>query len=69
MKHGPVTKLELKNKTTSKKIDDDVMLETCEVIFIFPIYGQFGALRKLDSGCTVCRTHVFINRNLLPYQN
>ena len=44
MKLGPVTKLDKRKKTTSKKFDDDVMLENCDVIVIFPIYGQFGAI-------------------------
>ena len=35
MKLGPVTKLDKRNKTTSKKFDDDVMLENCDVIVIF----------------------------------
>ena len=38
IKPGPVTKLDKRNKTTSKKFDDDVMSENCEVIVIFPIY-------------------------------
>ena len=45
MKLGAVTKLDTKNKTTSKKIDDDVILANCDVIVIFPIYGQFRAIR------------------------
>ena len=44
MKFGPVTKLDKKNKTTSKKFDDDVISESCYVIAIFLIYGQFGAI-------------------------
>ena len=40
MKLGPVTKIDKRNKTTSKKIDDDVMSEKFDVIDIFPIYGQ-----------------------------
>ena len=39
MKLGPVTNLDNKNKTTSKKFDDDVMLESYEVIVIFTMYG------------------------------
>ena len=50
MKHGPGTKLDKKNKTILKKIDDNVMSANCDVIFIFPIYDQFGAIQKLDSG-------------------
>ena len=68
MKLGPVTKLDKRNKTTSKKFDDDVMSENCDVIVIFPIYGQFGAIRKPDSGCIVCKTYIFINSNLLSYK-
>ena len=69
MKLGPVTKLDNKNKIMLKKIDDDVMLANFEIIEIFPIYGQFGAIRKPDSGCIVCKTYIFINNNLLSYKN
>ena len=41
MKLGSVTKLYKKSKTTSKKIDDDVMSENCDAIVTFPINGQF----------------------------
>ena len=64
-----ITKFDKKNKTTSKKFDDDVMSPNCDVIVIFPIYGQFGAIQKLDSGRTVCKTCIFINSNLLSYKN
>ena len=61
MKLGPVTKLE-------KFFDDDIMLEHCDVIVIFPIYDQFGAIRsKPDSGRIVCKTYIFIKSNLLFY--
>ena len=69
MKCGPVTKLQKKNKTTSKKIDYHVMSGSCDIIAIFRIYDQFGAIRKPDSGCIVCETYVFINNNLLSYKN
>ena len=69
MKLGPITKLDKRNKTTSNKFDDDVMSEYCDVIVIFPIYGQFGAIRKPDSGRIVCKTYIFINSNLLSYKN
>ena len=69
MKLGPVTKLDKRNKTTLKKFDDDVMPENCDVIVIFSIYGQFGAIRKPDSGCIIYRTYIFISSNLLPYEN
>ena len=56
MKLGPVTKLDKRNKTTSKKIDNDVMSENCDVMAIFPIYGQSGAFQKLDYGGMVYKT-------------
>ena len=39
MKLGRETKLDKKNKTTSKRFDDSVMLANCDVIVIFRIYG------------------------------
>ena len=36
MKLGPITKLDKKNVTTSKKIDNDVRSAKYEVIVIFP---------------------------------
>ena len=57
---GPVTKHDKRNKTTSKKIDDDAMSKNCDVIAIFLIYGQFRAIRKPDSGRAVCNTYIFI---------
>ena len=56
MKIGPVTKLVKKNKTRLKKFADDIMLEYCDVIVIFPIYGQLGDIRKTDSGRIVWKT-------------
>ena len=69
MKLGEVTKIYKRNKTTSRKIDDDVMSENCDAIVFFPIYCQFGAIRKPDSERIVCKTYVFINSNLLSYKN
>ena len=68
MKLGPATKLDKRNNTTSKKFDDDVMSENCDVIAIFLIYGQFRAILKPDFGCRVCKKYVFINSNLLSYR-
>ena len=59
MKLGPVTKLDKRDKTPKKKKkkkDDDGMWETCDVIVIFQMYGQFRAIRKPDSGRVVCKT-------------
>ena len=69
MKYGPVTKLDKRNKTTSKKIDDDVMSKNCDVIAIFSVYGQFGAIWKPDSGRTICKIYIFIKTNSLSYKN
>ena len=59
MKLELVIKLEKRNKITPKKIVDDVMSNNCNVIVIFLIYGQFGALRKPDSGRKVCKSFCF----------
>ena len=56
MKLGPVT---------SKKFDNDVILENCDVIVIFLMYGQFRAIWKLDSRCRVCKIYVSVKNNLL----
>ena len=59
MKFGPVTKFDKRNKTTSKKND---------VLVIFPIFDQFGAIQKPDSGRIVRKTYIFIKNNLLSYK-
>ena len=64
MKLGPVTKLDKRNKATSKKLDNDVSSANFGVTLNFTIYGQFGAYRKPDSRCLV----IFINSNLLSYK-
>ena len=58
MKLGPVTKIDKKNKITSKKFDDDVMLANFDVIVIYPI-------RKPDSGCIERKSYIFISSNLV----
>ena len=45
------------------------MSENYDVIAIFPIFGQFGAIRKLDSERIVCKTYIFINGDFLLYKN
>ena len=61
MKIGPITKLERRTKTTSK----NMMSANCDVIVIFPIYGQFGVIQKPDSARRVRKTKIFINSNFL----
>ena len=65
MKLGIVTKLDKKNKITSKMFDDDIIAANSDVIVIFPIYGQFGAIWKPDYGCVVCKIYIFIDSNSL----
>ena len=69
MKLGPVTKPDKKNKATLKKIEDNVISRSCDVVVIFPVFGQYGAIRKPDSGCIICKTYIFINSKLLSYKN
>ena len=68
MKLGPVTKIDKRNKKKSKKIDNDVVSESCDVIVIFRIFGKFRAGCTPDSGQRVCRSYVFSNSNLLAYK-
>ena len=66
MKLVPITKLDKTKKTTSKKIDDDVISENCDVIAIFLNYGNFRPMQMPDSRRIVYKTHIFINSYLLP---
>ena len=68
MKLGPVTKLDKRSKTKSKN-DDNVISEIWDINAVFPIYGQFGAIRKPNSGRIICKTYIFINSNLSSYKN
>ena len=49
MKLESVAKLDKRNKTTPKYFDDDLISEHCDAIAIFPIFGQFEAIRILDT--------------------
>ena len=69
MKLGLVTKLDKTNKTVSKKFDVDVVSKNYDIIVIFRIFGQFGVIRRPDSGHRVCKSYVFSNKNLLSYKN
>ena len=68
MKPRPVTKLNKRNTTMSKKIDDDVMSEDCDVIFFFLINGQFGVIEKSDSERMVYKTYILNKSNFLSYK-
>ena len=50
MKFEPVTKLDKRNIATSKIFCDEVLSPSCDLIVIFPIYDQFEAIWKPDSG-------------------
>ena len=69
MKLGPVTKIDKSNKRTSKNLDHYLISKNCDVNAIFPIYIQFGAIRKPESGHLVCKTDIFINSKFLSYKN
>ena len=71
MKLGLVTKFDKRNKATSKKFDGNARSKNCDVIAIFPIYGQFGTIQKPDSRRynLHVKTYFFINSNLLSYKN
>ena len=69
MKLGSVTKFNKRNKTTSNKFGEYVKSKNCEVIVIFPVYGQFGIFWIPDSRRIVCKAYIFINSNLLSYKN
>ena len=45
------------------------MSENCDIIAIFPVYSQLGAIQKPDSGRIVWKTYSIINSNLLSYKN
>ena len=68
MKLAQVIKPDKRNKTTSKKVNDDIMSENCDAIAIFPIYDHFGAIWKPDSRRIVCKTYIYTSSNLLSYK-
>ena len=43
--------------------------ENCDIIVIFPVYGQFGAIGTPDSGRIVCKVYIFFNSNFVLYKN
>ena len=44
------------------------MSANCNVIVIFPIYDQFGAIRKSHPERSICKTYIFINNKLLYFK-
>ena len=51
------------------RMHDGVISANCEVIVIFLIYSQFGAIWKPESEHIVCKTYIFIDSNLLSYKS
>ena len=49
-----------RQKKKKKKTGDNAMLKNCDIITIFLIYNQSGAIRGSGSGCIVCKTYIFI---------
>ena len=45
------------------------MSTNCDFIVIFPIYDQFGAMKKPDSEWMIPNTYIFINNTLFSYKN
>ena len=65
----PVTKRDKRNNPASQKFNNNVMPENLEVIVIFPIYDQFRAIQKPDSGRIDWKSYILINSNLSSYKN
>ena len=69
MKLGLVTKIDKANTEMLKRCDEDVMSANCDVVVIFLIYGQFGAIWMPDCERMVCNNYIFISSNLLYYKD
>ena len=63
MKLGPVPEIDKGNKTTLKKFHDGFISKICDVNVIFPIFGQFRAILKLNSRRRVRNTYISITEN------
>ena len=61
LKLEPVIKFDKRN---AKKIGNERSVH-CDVTVICPVYGQFGAIWKSDSGRMTYNSHTFINSNFL----
>ena len=69
MKLGLITKLDNKNKTTSKRFNDDVMLGNCDVIVIFWIFANLEQSGGRIPETEPAEVMFFSNSNLLSYKN
>ena len=71
MKLGPVTKLDKRNKATSKQIDVDVMSENCDVIVIFGFLANLEQSGGRISGTEPAKDmfSVIVTFSLTKYKN
>ena len=69
MKWNLAAKPEKENTTAVKKFVDDVISTNSGIIIIFPLKVHFGAIRKSESGCMICKTNISISSSFLSYQN
>ena len=67
MKLGPVRNLDERNK--AKKLMMISCQKSCNIIVIFPIYGHFGVIRKLNNERIFYKFYVFINSKILSYND
>ena len=44
-------------------------VQNCDIIVIFPIYGHFGVIQKLYNERIFYKFYVFINSNILSYND
>ena len=66
MNLGPVTKFDKRNKTTSKKFDNDVIPENCDLKIVIVISGFLANLEQSGGRIPsrVCKSYIFSNSNL-----
>ena len=69
MKSNLERKLDKENATTLIKFDGYVILTNSAINIIFPLKIHFGAIRKCESGCGICKGNICINSSFLSYQN
>ena len=58
MKREPVTKLDKKNKTTSKKFDDDIMLGKCASVIV----PSSPNSKRSPKNCTQIRVKSYVRK-------
>ena len=61
MELGPVTKLDKRNKATSKNFKDDVMSENCDICHFSNLQSIWS---NSESWVPVTLKHIFVNSNI-----